>query len=208
MKDEIMSLMTEFGEFTLDYFIQDDLIKELPIVGPAFSMVKIGVNIRDRIFVEKLKSFIENIDKNQKWREKFSNIEECNKISKQLLYIIDSCDDDNKLKLIGMAFNYLVNGEISKDEYFYTVNIISKAFYPYLKMLLDIDENGKRFANDGAKYDCVGIAHLLNIGALDYNGQTEALINFQTNEIESLPSTIVALNGYSDFLKKLLQKSN
>lgn len=79
-----MSLMTEFGEFTLDYFIQDDLIKELPIVGPAFSMVKIGVNIRDRIFVEKLKSFIENIDKNQKWREKFSNIEECNKISKQL----------------------------------------------------------------------------------------------------------------------------
>ena len=206
MKDEIMSLLTDFGEFTLDSFLQDGAIKELPIVGSAFSMVKIGADIRDRIFVEKLKSFIENIDKNQKWREKFSDDEECNKISKQLLYIVDSCDDDNKLKLIGKAFNYFVNGEISKDEYFYTVNIISKSFYPYLKMLLEIDESDKRFKNDGMKYDYFGIAHLLNIGALDYDGQTDAVYNSQTNKIESPPSIIVALNGYSGFLKELLQK--
>lgn len=206
MKDEIMSLLTDFGEFTLDSFLQDGVIKELPIVGSAFSMVKIGADIRDRIFVEKLKSFIENIDKNQKWREKFSNDEECNKISKQLLYIVDSCDDDNKLKLIGMAFNYLVNGEITKDEYFYTVNIISKSFYPYLKMLLEIDESDKRFKNDGTKYDYFGITHLLNIGVLDYDGQTAVLFNSQTDKIESPPSIIVALNGYSGFLKELLQK--
>ena len=33
MKDEIMSLLTDFGEFTLDSFLQDGMIKELPIVG-------------------------------------------------------------------------------------------------------------------------------------------------------------------------------
>ena len=57
MKDEIMSLLTDFGELTLDSFLQDGMIKELPIVGSAFSMVKIGADIRDRIFVEKLKCF-------------------------------------------------------------------------------------------------------------------------------------------------------
>lgn len=206
MKDEIMSLMTDFGEFTLDHFIQDGIIKDLPIIGPTFSLVKVSLEIRDRIFVEKLKSFIENIDKNQKWREKFSDDEECNKISKQLLYIVDSCDDDNKLKLIGMAFNYLVNGEISRDEYFYIVNIISKSFYPYLKMLLDIDESDKRFKNDDTKYDYVGIAHLLNIGALDFDGQTAVVFNSQTGKIESPPSIIVAVNGYSEFLRELLNK--
>jgi hypothetical protein len=180
----------------------------LPIVGSVFSMVKIGVDIRDRIFVEKIKSFIENIDRNQKWREKFSDDEECNKISRQLLYIVDSCDDDNKLKLIGMAFNYLVNGEISKDEYFYTVNIISKSFYPFLKMLLDIDESDKRFQNDGTKYDYIGIAHLLNIGALDFDGQTMPVVNLQMKKIKSPPSIIVALNGYSEFLRELLNKLN
>jgi hypothetical protein len=208
MKDEIMSLMADFGEFTLDHFIQDDIIKDLPIIGPVFSMVKVSVDIRDRIYVEKLKSFIENIDKNQKWREKFSNDEECNKISKQLLYIVDSCDDDNKLKLIGLAFNYLVNGEISKDEYFYIVNIISKSFYPFLKMLLDIEESDKRFKNDGTKYNYVGITHLLNIGALDFDGQTMAAFNSQTGKIESPPSIIVAVNGYSEFLRELLSKLN
>lgn len=206
MKDEITSLISDFGEFTLDSFLQDGTIKDLPIVGSAFSIIKIGVDIRDRIFVEKMKSFIENIDKSQKWKEKFSDSDECQKISKQLLYIVDSCDDDNKLKLIGMAFNYLVNGEISKDEYFYTVNIISKSFYPFLKMLLDIDESDKRFTNDGTKYDYFGITHLLNIGALDFDGQTITAFNSQTGKIESPSSIIVALNGYGEFLRKLLNK--
>lgn len=206
MKDEAISLLTDVGEFTLDTFMSDGIIKDLPIVGSVFGLVKIGKDIRDRIFVEKIKSFIECIDKNQKWQEKFSDEEECNKISKQLLYIVDSCDDDNKLRLIGMAFNYLVNGEISKTEYFYTVNIISKSFYPFLKMLLDIDESDERFKNDGTKYDYVGITHLLNIGALDFDGQTMASFNSQTGKIESPPSVIAALNGYSDFLRGLLKK--
>lgn len=208
MKDEMISLIEDVGEFALDSFIPDGVIKDLPIVGPAFGMVKIGKDIHDRIFVEKIKSFIEGIDANQKWKEKFSDDEECSKISKQLLYIVDSCDDDNKLRLIGMAFNYLVNGEISKNEYFYTVNIISKSFYPFLKMLLDIDESDKRFKNDGTKYDYVGITHLLNIGALDFDGQTVASFDSQTGKIESPPSVIVALNGYSEFIKELLNKLN
>lgn len=123
MKDEIMSLLTDYGELTLDMFLRDGIIKELPIVGSTFSMIKISADIRDRIFLEKLKSFIENIEKNTKWQEKFSDIEECSRISKQLLYIVDSCDDDKKLKLIGMAFNYLAKGEINKDDYFFTVNM-------------------------------------------------------------------------------------
>ena len=180
MKDSQLSLIENFGEFTLDYFMPEGLLKEIAIVGPAFSLIKIGKDIHDRIFMEKLKSFINEIDKNQKWREKFSNDEECQKISKQLLYIIDSCDDDNKLRLIGMAFNYLVNGEIDKNEYFYIVTIISKSFFPFLKIILDIEDTDKRFKNDNKKYDYVGISHLLNIGVLDYDGQTMVTFNLQT----------------------------
>lgn len=207
MKDDIISLISDFGEFTLDYFIQDGAIKDLPIVGSLFSIIKVSIDVRDRIFVEKIKSFVENIDQNTKWREKFSDDDECIKISKQLLYIVDSCDDDNKLKLIGMAFNYLVNGKISRDEYFYTVNIISKSFFPFLKILLDIDgSDDKRFKNDNTKYDYVGIAHLLNIGALDFDGQTMASFNAETGKLVSPPSIIVTINGYSEFLIELLNK--
>ena len=208
MKEEIMSLLKDYGELTLDMFLRDGIIKELPIVGSTFSMIKISADIRDRIFLEKLKSFIENIEKNTKWQEKFSDIEECSRISKQLLYIIDSCDDDKKLKLIGMAFNYLVKGEMNKEDYFFTVNMISKSFYPYLEMLLDIDESDERFPNDGTKYHYDGIVHLLNIGALDYDGQIPMLINEKTNEIESRPCIIVTLNCYGNFIRGLLSMLN
>ena len=89
----------------------------------------------------------------------------------------------------------LVNGEINKDEYFYTVNIISKSFYPFIKMLLDIDESDKRFKNDNTKYDFVGISHLLNIRALDFDGQAMTAFSPQTGRIESPVSIIVTLNG-------------
>jgi hypothetical protein len=208
MKDEIMSIITEFGEFSLDHFLRNDILKDIPIVGPVFDIIKLSQDIRDRIFVEKIKSFIENINNNQKWQEKFKDKDECKKISKQLLYIIDSTDDDNKLKLIGLAFNYFVNGEISKDEYFYLVNIISKSFYPYLKILLEIDDSDIRFKNDGTKYDYIGIAHLLSIGALDESGVTMMTFDSKTNKITSPPSVIVSVNGYGKFIKELLKIDN
>ena len=207
MKDEIMSVIVNFAECTLDDFISDGFIKKLPIVGIAFSTIKIGKQIHDRIFIEKLKSFIKYINENQKWKEKFSDEEECYKIAKQLLYIVDSCDDDDKLKLIGLAFNSLVNGEVTKDEYFYIVSLISKSFYPFLKILSDIDESDERFTNDGTKYDYTCITHLLNIGVLDFNGQTITPFNSQTGEV-GLPFSIVILNKYSKFIKKLLNKLN
>ena len=60
-------------------------------------MIKIGKDIHDRVFIEKLKSFMQDIDKNQEWKEKFRDVDECNKISKQLLYVVDSCDDDRQI---------------------------------------------------------------------------------------------------------------
>lgn len=204
MDDSILNLIENVGEFTLDSYMADGIMKDLPIVGTFFSMVKIGKSIQDKIFVEKIKSFIMSVEKNEEWKDKFSDIEECQKISKQLLYIVNSCDDDNKLKLIGLAFNYLVKSEITKDEFFYAVNIISKSFYPFLKVLLDIDEADIRFKNDNTKYDYVAITHLLNIGVLDFDGQTPRMIDDKTGKSLSLPSVIVALNGYGEFIKELL----
>ena len=208
MKDEIISLIEEGGEFALDSILPDGIVRDLPIIGPAFSLIKIGKDIHDRVFIEKLKSFMQDIDKNQEWKEKFRDVDECNKISKQLLYVVDSCDDDDKLRLIGLIFNCFVNGDIDRTQYFYIVNIISKSFYPFLKVLLEIDETDARFKNDGEKYDYDAIAHLLNIGALDAAGQTVATFDSKTGTLQSPPSVIVAVNGYGVFIRDILKELN
>lgn len=205
MKGEIRSLIEEGGEFALDSLLPDGIVRDLPIIGPAFSLIKIGKNIHDRIFIEKLKSFMQEIDKNQAWKERFCDADECSKISKQLLYVVDSCDDDDKLQLIGLAFNYYVKRKIDKIQFFYIVNMISKSFYPFLKVLLDIDEVNTTFLNDGNKYDCNAIAHLLNIGALDVAGQTMATFN-STMTLQSPPSVVVVFNGYGILIRELLKE--
>lgn len=206
MKDEIISLIEEGGEFALDSILPDGIVRDLPIIGPAFSLIKIGKDIHDRIFIEKLKSFMQEIDKNQEWKEKFHDVDECNKISKHILYVVDSCDDDDKLRLIGAAFNNFANGNIDRIRFFYIVNMISKSFYPFLKVLLDIDEVNTSFPNNGKKYDYDAIAHLLNIGALDTAGQTVPTFDSMTGKMQAPPSVIAAFNGYGIFIRDLLKE--
>lgn len=206
MKDEIRALIEEGGEFALDSFLPDGIVRDLPIIGPAFSLIKISKDVHDRIFIEKLKSFMQHIDKNQAWKEKFCDADECSKISKQLLYVVDSCDDDDKLRLIGLAFNHFVKGDIDRIQFFYIVNIVSKSFYPFLKVLLEIDENDIRFKNDGKKYDYDAIAHLLNIGALNDDGQTAPIYDAKNRKQQSPPSVIARSNKYGIFIRELLKE--
>lgn len=203
MKEEVLELIEDFGEVALDSHLPEGTLKDLPIVGPAFSLIKICKDIRDMLFVSKLKSFINAVEKNIKWQERFSDPEECQRISKDLLYIIDHCDSDEKLRLIGLAFNHLVTGDISRDEYFYVAAMIKNSYYPFLKVLIEIDSSDERIVNDGQKYDYNAISHLLNIGALDYDGQTVATYDLKKQK-GSRPFVIVTMNGYGEFLKSFL----
>lgn len=205
MKDEIISLGIEYGEYALDSFFPEGVIKDLPVVGPFFNAIKIGKSIQDYIFINKLRSFLEYTNNNAKWKDRFSSEKECYKISKHLVYIIESCDDDEKLRLIGLAFNWLVIGKIVEQEFFYAASIISKSFFPFLQVLLIINVN-ERFQNNGDIYDFDAVAHLLSIGALDYDGQTFAIRDRSKNGEESkAPSIIVIVNKYGRLVKELLK---
>ena len=204
MVDEALSLLTNLGEFTLNSFISDGIIKDLPIIGPTFDIIKISKNINDMIFISKLKLFIENVDKNEKWKEKFSNKSECEKISKKILYIINSSDDEDKLKLIGFSFNMFVNGKINKDDYFFIVNMINQSFYPYLKLLLKIDIN--QFTNNGEIFNMYAINHLLSIGALDQYTHTFGGYDESKTYIPSYK--IVCINYFGKFIRNILKQMN
>jgi hypothetical protein len=200
--DETLSLLADIGEFTLDSFLKDGVIRDIPIVGPTFNIIKLSKNIQDMIFVQKLKTFIQNVENNEKWKEKFSDISECEKISKKILYIINSSDDEDKLKLIGYSFNFFINGTIKHDDYFFVVNMINQSFFPYIRMLLDIDD--QQFTNNGEKFNIFAITHLLTIGALDQHSQT--LGGYDENKDYTPSHKVVCINYFGKFIKSLLQQ--
>src|SRR5882757_4297819 len=89
----------DFSEITIDSLLKDDLLKEIPIVKTLVSFAKLGVNIRDRLFLKKIISFmIELKDKSPSERSiminKIDDSKEYRvKVGEKLLYIIDSCHD-------------------------------------------------------------------------------------------------------------------
>jgi hypothetical protein len=202
--DETLSLLIDYGEFALDNFLIGRFVKDLPIIGPTFNMIKLSKNIHDMIFIKKLKAFIDNIEKNEKWKDKFSDVSECEEISKKILYIINSSDDEEKLKLIGLSFNCFVKKEIEKDDYFYAINIINQSFFPYLKLLSKIDD--QKFTNNGEKFNMFGITHLLTIGALDQYSQTFG--GYDNNKVFIPSHKVVCINYFGKFIKILLEKMN
>jgi hypothetical protein len=202
MNNDTLSIIENYGEYTLDKFLNEGALRDLPIVGPAFSVIKIGKSIQDRIFMEKLRGFIDNVNENRKWREKFLDVDECYKISKKLVYIIDSTDDDEKIKLIAILFNYYVAGEMDKDEFLYLSSIVSKSYYKFLKSLKSI--NDIRFSNDGEKYDSSVISHLYSLGLFDYSGST--MTQMKEGKVVKLGSVIYNLNGYGSILKQIIDQ--
>lgn len=95
-------------------------------------LFKIGSSIRDKLFCKKLLYFlnelkdipaterdkmINNIDKSEKYNVK---------VGEKLLYIVDSSDDHEKSRLIGIVFKSFLNKEISYDNFIDVAIIINK----------------------------------------------------------------------------------
>lgn len=53
-----LDLATDYAEFSLDSFLDNDAIKELPIVKTVIGVVKGGLKIREIFFVKKLLTFL------------------------------------------------------------------------------------------------------------------------------------------------------
>jgi hypothetical protein len=202
MIDETLALLTDFGEFALDSFLDNGVIKDLPVIGPMFNLIRLSKNIQDMLFVKKLKAFIDNVERNEKWKEKFSDEYECEEVSKKILYIINSSDDEGKLKLIGIAFNYFVKGQIKRDDFFYIASIINQSFFSYLELLLKIDD--QQFTNDGKKLNIFAITHLLTIGALDQHTQTHGGYDENKNYVPS--HKVVCINYFGRFIKSCIKQ--
>jgi hypothetical protein len=124
LKDSnLQSVAINISEIGIDAVLNDGLLKVLPVVGTISSFLKFGANIKDRLFLKKILSFlgplrdikaeqrkrmIDAIDDSKKYRIK---------VGEKLLYIIDSCEDYEISELISIAFRYYLNGNITYEEF-------------------------------------------------------------------------------------------
>lgn len=128
----LIELGSDMSEVFIDSLMEDGILKDVFIVGTIVKCAKLGANIKDRLFLKKILSFltqlkdvspeqrkliIEKIDSSKEYRVK---------VGEKLLYIIDSCEDYESSELVGVLFKSFVKEKITYKEFQKASSVIQR----------------------------------------------------------------------------------
>jgi hypothetical protein len=139
--DNLGELLIEGAEITLDYFMEEGVLKEIPFFGTLYKGAKAVLGIRERIFAKKVFRFLIEIkDIPTKKRKDFINKLEMDnefrqKVGEKLIFLLEQLDDIEKPKIIGKLFKAAINERISYEDFLRLSAIVQKAFLPDLNKL-------------------------------------------------------------------------
>jgi len=140
---ELQTITKEITETLIDGTLDDGLLKDLPLIGSFFGLIKASANIKDRLFTKKILAFLSNLE-NIDDAKKVKIINEINtsgkyktKIGEKLLYIIDKCYDAEKAEIVAKLFNGFLKKEINYDDFLRASECLDKVFIPDLLYFID-----------------------------------------------------------------------
>ncbi|KIC62883.1 hypothetical protein [Chryseobacterium taiwanense] len=134
IKSENFALASDLSEVVLDSFIDNEILKDIPMIGTISKLLSLGTTINDRLFTKKLLHFLrelENIDQNLILKE-IQYIDDSKKynqkVGEKILEVINRVDSDDKPKVIGKLFRNFLLKKITYFEFLRLSHIIENVF--------------------------------------------------------------------------------
>lgn len=153
IKSESFAFVSEIAEISLDNLIDNNIIKEIPIIGTITKLLSIGTSINDKFFVKKLLHFLtelEHIDQYLILKE-IQYIDDSQKYSQRvgekLLEIITRIDSDEKPKIIGILFKNFLLKKIEYNEFLKLSYLVENIFILDLLSLKQAENFPTPFTN-------------------------------------------------------------
>ena len=132
-------LTIDISEAEIDKFLEEGVLKDMPIIRTIVGIYKTGANIRAWFMIKKIKKFLSSLssisdEEKQSFLVKFdSNESYKNKIMERLLILIDRLDDEEKSKIVGSLFRAAIQDKISITEFQKLCNVIDNIYIDELK---------------------------------------------------------------------------
>lgn len=157
LKDtNLEGLVMDFTEISIDSLLDDGVLRSVPIVATLVNLLKFGANIHDKLFGEKILSFLSGL-KNVSPRKRKNMIEAIDKskkhrvkVGKKLLYIIDSCSDFENSERVAYVFKGVIEEKISYDDLLKTANVLAKTTSTDFKWFVKNARNYMRVEDVGS----------------------------------------------------------
>lgn len=134
-----IELTSELGELTIDQFIDNDLLKEIPFFSIFYKSIKTAKGIREAMFVMKVYKFMKEFNSiKEKEKDLFlqkisSDSKERTKIGQTLILILEKIDNLDKTSILANLFAAYMEQKISKSEFMHLCSIVQASFIDHLE---------------------------------------------------------------------------
>ena len=168
----ITDITEDYAEIGIDIFIENDLIKEIPIIKTLVNIFKIGKNICDKNLLKQTLIFMQELKKNNIEEEKLKKykdeIENDRKKREEelerVLWLLNSFIDKEKSIMLSRFFKEYVRQTITWDEFCEYSEIINRLFIQDIKILRKIYL--KEFSDTTNRNDIYRVERLNSLGII------------------------------------------
>ncbi|MBO5349243.1 MAG: hypothetical protein J6A89_05450 [Clostridia bacterium] len=139
-------IVGEYVELGIDSFINDGILKDLPIVNSIVAVLKTGKNIHDRNLLKQTITFINEFNSNNISPEKLNkyktsienNPKKCEDELSRIMLLLNKFIDKEKSVLLAKLFKGYVNEIINWKEFCEYSEVIDRLFLQDLELLKEI----------------------------------------------------------------------
>ena len=146
MNENLGNILADNAEVILDNLIENEVLKEIPVIGTSINIIKGIKNIRDVGYLNKLKTFMTQLGeidddkrerliseskKDEKRRAKFGNA---------IFTAVEQSDSLIKVKYLAVAFEGFLNGDYNSSDFRLMCHTVSNAFTDDLIDIIEEDE--------------------------------------------------------------------
>lgn len=139
--DNLKEIVIEGAEISLDHFLKEGVLKEIPFFGTLYKGLNAAFGIREAIFAKKVYKFLTQVkDIPLKEREDFiKKLEEKygykQQVGEKLIVLLEKLDDLNKPEIIGRLFKSTIQSNLSYNEFLRLSAIVAAAYLPDLERI-------------------------------------------------------------------------
>jgi hypothetical protein len=169
---DLQSVAAGITETFIDSFLENGVLKDLPIVGTLIGLGKTAADIKNQLFLKKVlrflfelrdipaatrKNMIDKVDNNPDYRIN---------VGEQLTYILDKCNDHLHAEYIAQLFHAYLIEKITYSEFLKSGAIIQNIFIEDLEKFLLTEEGKLNFEASPDEAPTEDDFPLINIGIL------------------------------------------
>lgn len=144
--NDSVDIIGDYLEIGIDYLIEKEILKEIPIVKSIVSVLNIGKNVHDRNLLRQTLTFIKEFNSGNISKDKLveyksmieSNPKKCEEELGRVLILLNNYIDTEKSVMLARLYKAYINKIINWNEFCEYSEIINRIFIQDLKILKEI----------------------------------------------------------------------